>query len=82
MKRVRALVDCYVCGAFRKGAEMDIDDNLVGDGEIFEVPDDYEINPDILQLLDPHDAAPASAAGAGGGRRRVDRKTGAVESVS
>lgn len=50
--KVRALQDCYVNNTFRKGAEYDLNDSKVGDGEIFEVPDTYPINPEVLQVIE------------------------------
>lgn len=50
--KVRALQSCYIGGVFRSGPELDMNDNEVDSGEVFEVPDDTEINPEVLEVLE------------------------------
>lgn len=51
--QVRALQDCYVLSQFRRGPEVSEKDEELSEGEVFEVPDDFVVNPDVFEVLKP-----------------------------
>jgi len=60
--KLRARVDAYICGVYRKGVEMDIYGNPADGGEVFEVPDDTEVNTDVFEIVEPPAAGAAHVA--------------------
>lgn len=50
--KVRALQDCYIDGVYRRGIEYDVNDKVLGTGEVFDVPDTMVLNREVLEELD------------------------------
>lgn len=51
--KVRALQSCQVDNTYRRGPELNDKEEVLAEGEVFHVPDDYPINPEVLEVLEP-----------------------------
>lgn len=51
--KVRALQSTYIDGTFRRGPELNDKNELMSQGEVFDVADETLINPEVLEVLEP-----------------------------
>lgn len=51
--KLRAIQSTYVNGIYREGDDIDVNDQVVGRGPVFDVADDYVVNRDVLEVVVP-----------------------------
>lgn len=51
--KVRCLQSTWINTTFRAGPEFNDKDEKIADGEVFDVPDNFEVNPEVLEVVTP-----------------------------
>lgn len=51
--KVQAIRDTYIAATYRKGPEFNADGVIITPGDVFDVPDDFVVNPEVLKVIEP-----------------------------
>lgn len=51
--KVQALISTYIAGTYRNGPTLNIEGVTIKPGDVFDVPDDFVVNRNVLRVITP-----------------------------